>query len=155
MSGHVGPEAFDLAPGPDRRAALVHLRDCAPCRARLAAEDPERLFALLALAEPAASDLEEVSRAVASRLGDARPGRIEAWRERGLPRAVPVAAAVALFALLVTLGDRGPVRDAPSVAALPSRADVRVTETAGAAHVVDLTVGETQIVMIFDPGLEL
>lgn len=155
MSGHVGPEALDLLPGLDRLAALAHLRDCAPCRARLASEDPGRLFALLALAEPAEFDLDEVSRAVVSRLGDARPGRVEAWRERGLPAALPVAAAAALFALLAVVGDRGPVRDARSVAALPPRADVRVTETAEAAHVVDLTVGETQIVMIFDPGLEL
>jgi len=39
--------------------------------------------------------------------------------------------------------------------AAPAHADVELLSSPGEGRVVDLTVGDTQVVMIFDPRLEL
>lgn len=157
MSGH--PDLRAARTEPLRRECLRHLAGCAECRASVAGDDPAALFALLALREPAEGALEEVSRSVEAGVAAGRRSALEAWRERGLPRFVVAAvAASAAFAFLLA-GLLGPVPPGPSAPEFASvdvrRAAVRVTETEGPAQVVDLTVGSTQVVMIFAAEIDL
>ncbi|HEX6851677.1 MAG TPA: hypothetical protein VF139_09755, partial [Candidatus Polarisedimenticolaceae bacterium] len=101
-----------------------------------------------------------VSEGVARRLGDPRPSWAEALRERGLPPAVArlaAAVAVAACALLLvrTPHPTPPTADAAVAVADADRAGVTLVEPAPEAQVIDLTVGGTQVVMIFDPELKL
>jgi anti-sigma factor RsiW len=153
---HVVPGSFGSLSGDARREALRHLAACEACRAELAGAEPESLFALLALEPESPEILDAVSEGVARRMVDARPSWIEALRERGLPPTgarLAVAAAVAAGALLFL---RVPPPKSPAVALVaPDRAGVTLVEPAPEAHVIDLTVGGTQVVMIFDPELKL
>ncbi len=160
MTGHPDPREFDALSGSERLAALEHLGECAACRRELAAEDPTRLFALLAARAVPPRALDLVFSAVA---GAIREGRAPAFRPRSrrLLAASAWAAAAALAAALLVPSGGGAGRTAVSgdVAALvprtASRAGVEVVASPGVPQVVDLTVGETQIVMIFDPRIEL
>lgn len=153
---HVDPARLPELSGDDRRRAVAHLAACSACRARVAAEAPEALFALLVLEEEDAGILDAVSTGVARRLDDAPPSWVEALRERGLSRTVAglaVAAAVAACALLATRTPRpAPV---PVAEADGARGGVTLVEPAPATQVIDLTVGGTQVVMIFDPEMKL
>lgn len=157
MSGHPDPRAARSEPA--RRECLRHLASCAECRASLAGDDPPALFALLALREPPKGALEEVSRSVAAGLAAERRSVLDAWRERGLPRLLPAAVAASAALAFVLAGLLGPVPPGPSApefaAVEARRADVRVTDTDGPAQVVDLTVGTTQVVMIFAAEIDL
>jgi len=157
VSGH--PDLRAARSEPARRECLRHMATCEECRASFAGDDPSALFALLALREPDEEALEEVSRSVAARLGAERRSVLDAWRERGLPRLLPAAVAAAVALAFVLAGLRGAVPPGPSgsefAIADPGRADVRVTETDGPAQVVDLTVGSTQVVMIFAAEIDL
>lgn len=160
-------EFAELA-GAERQTALGHLRRCAACRAGLAAVDPSHLFALLGAEPLPAAILDEVSAGVAAALRQRAPAA--SGRRRWLPVAA-VAAGIALAALLsVALlerpggpgGAEGLARRvdeprAPVGDALPvGLAAVELLSSAGGrAEVFDLTIGETQVVMIFDEGLEL
>ena len=59
----------------DRDALLRHVRECRGCRARVAAEDPLRLFALLALDEVPADKLERLDAGLAAALEGAAAHR--------------------------------------------------------------------------------
>lgn len=157
MTGtHVTPEVFASLAGEARAAALRHVATCGACRASIAREAPEFLFALLSLEPESPEILDAVSEGVSRRLGDPRPSWVEALRDRGLPPVVArlaVAAAVAACGLLFL---RGPVPEGTQpVPAAPERAGVTLVEPAPDAQVIDLTVGGTQVVMIFDPELTL
>lgn len=160
MSEHPDPARL-RSPGSvrERKEILLHVRRCPTCTRRLAEEDPVGLFSLLALREFDGASLETVSRKVGSSIRQARPSLLEAWRERGLPRFLPLAAAAAAAFAFLLLGNLGsPVQRQESDVALHTsgeRADVHVTETPGPAQVVDLTVGQTQVVMIFAAEIEL
>ncbi len=159
MSGHPDLRSIDGLDGAARREALEHAGGCAACRRAILADDPTQLFALLST-RPLPQDL----------LDDVSAGVAAAMRgEASLPRRAPTArvrtasawaaAAVLAAALLVPLAgriaSRAPEAEAVLATAPPPRAGVQVIESPSAIQAVDLTVGETQLVMIFDPRLEL
>lgn len=160
MTGHPDSRALDALSGSERLAALEHLGECAACRREVAAEDPTRLFALLATRAVPAQALDRVSSGVAVAI---REGRAPTFRPspRRLLAASAWAAAAALAAALLVPSGGGAGRTvvAGDVAALvprkATRAGIEVVASPGVPQVVDLTVGETQIVMIFDPRIEL
>lgn len=138
---------------------VSHLRSCGACRARLADHDPTAIFALLALEPVPAGLLERVSAGVFAATHPADGSPAEVFADRGFPRAAAVAAAVVLAALLGTVSLRtrpgSPAGPAESVAVAAPRAGVAVLATPGTPQVVDLTVGDTQVVMIFDSRMAL
>ena len=156
--GHLDPLSFGSLAGPARQEALRHLAACSMCRDAIVREAPESLFSLLALEPESPEMLDAVSAGVARRLDGTRPSWIEALRERGLPPSgarLAVAAAVAACGLLFPFL-RAPLPKSPALAlASPDRAGVTLVEPAPEAQVIDLTVGGTQVVMIFDPELKL
>ena len=113
------------------------------------------LFGLLALAPLPPVLLDELSRTIARRAGD-EPQPFVAFAESSIwPRR---AAAAAIFALTLlsgyaTLYDR-PAAPTP-IARSSRRADVEVDSGRGVSQVIDLTVGETQIVMVYNGDLKL
>jgi len=133
----------------------AHLRACAACRAAWLREEPTRIFSLLSEAPVPQGILEGVSRQVAASIE--RP-----VRKSGAvaPIAFPglAAAAAALVLALATgwlvLAPSSTSRPVAAQAA-PAHADVELLSSPGEGRVVDLTVGDTQVVMIFDPRLEL
>ena len=153
---HVDPSVLAELSGAERERAVAHLASCPDCRARLAADSPESLFALLAIERESPELLDEVSAGVARRLDETPASWVEALRERGLSRTAAALAAAAAAVVCAVLVSRAPRPAAVPVAtAEPERAGVTLVEPAPAAQVIDLTVGGTQVVMIFDPGLEL
>lgn len=153
---HLDAEAFPDLSGAERAAAVRHLAACAACRHALAEDFPEALFSLLSLEPVPEADLAAVSAAVVRSLPEGRGSWVEALRERGLPRGA-VAAATAAAALVFVVWASRPAPAPEPVASLPvvPRAGVALVEPATQASVVDLTVGETQVVMIFDPEMRL
>jgi hypothetical protein len=134
---------------------LAHLRVCGACRAKWLREDPTRVFALLASAPVPEPVLRSVSRQVSAAID--RPVRRS---EPVAPIAFPgVAAAAAALILALATGwlALAPSNLSRPVAgqAAPPHADVELISSPGEGRVVDLTVGDTQVVMIFDPRLEL
>ncbi len=116
-------------------------------------EDPSRIFARLASRPIERAVLDAVSRNV--RLGilaEAAPRRPA--RRRGLAAAAAWAAAAALAGALLVPSERPSGRAA---AALPAagRAEVEVVSSPGTPEVVDLSVGDVQLVMIFDREMDL
>ena len=155
MIAHVDPLRLDAAKGPERRAMFAHLKECAPCRNRAAAHDPAILFGLLAFTPLPEPLLDGLSGEVARRTGRDRSslGRLAgvlAW-----PRRVAVAAGVTLTLLsgYATLREKSAAP--PELAQSQPRADVEVNEGSGVSQVIDLTVGETQIVMVYNGDLKL
>ncbi|HEX5044458.1 MAG TPA: hypothetical protein VFV75_16260 [Candidatus Polarisedimenticolaceae bacterium] len=117
-------------------------------------DDPTAIFARLREVEIPAELLAAVSDGVAVALDGEAPRR--PW----LRPAAAWAAAAALAAAVLVPGWREP-RPLPPVAAValpaaePARAGISSLRTPGAAQVLDLTVGDTQVVMIFDAELSL
>ena len=164
MSEHPRIDRLDETTGDARASMLDHLLGCSSCRASLAGRDPAGLFALLSRRPLPGGILDEVSLGVRAGILEARPGAAS-FRDDLARRVAPWAAAVLLAAGLGTAFVKrpGPPTAPPlpsaSLAAvpalLPARAEVEVLSSPGQAQVVDLTVGETQVVMIFDRGLPL
>lgn len=143
---------LETASGAEREELLGHLRGCESCRVAWLRDDPARIFALLAAAPVPRSILDGVSRQVASAID--RP-----IRKSGpvAPIAFPgVAAAAAAVILSLATGwlVMAPAKLSHPVALAP-HADVELLSSPGEGRVVDLTVGDTQVVMIFDARLEL
>jgi len=165
MNRHLDPqdlEDFARLEGEPRRRAREHLAGCSRCRSGLAAADPSRIFLLLGRTPVPAAVLDEVSRGVAEGLAAAGPAPVGGFTVPRL-RLVGALAASLLLAVLVglpmlTTPPRAPatVGQARAVAeAAAPRAAIDLVERADRAQVVDLTVGGTQVVMIFDEGMEL
>lgn len=153
---HVDPESLAELAGAARAGALRHVAGCAVCRRAIAERRPELLFSLLALEEESPEILDAVSEQVSRRLADPPPSWVESLRERGLPPAAARLAVAAAVAACGVLFLRPPSPPAPPVAAAaPERAGVTLVEPAPEARLIDLTVGGTQVVMIFDPELKL
>ena len=117
--------------------------------------DPTAIFARLRAVEIPPDLLEAVSRDVAAALDRDVPRR--SWLR---PTAAwAAAAALAAAALLVPVWrDRDPVAPVATVrapAVATPRAGITSLRTPGPAQVLDLTVGDTQVVMIFDAELKL
>jgi hypothetical protein len=153
VSAHVSLRDFDEAGGADRARALEHVAACRACRAAIAASDPSRVFALLALRPIPAAILERATREVLEGAGRHRGGFSGRWTAaRGAKRAA--AAAVVALALLTgaaTWIDR-PQAPPPYAA---TRANVEVLPATGVSQVVDLTVGDVQVVMVYNGDLQL
>jgi anti-sigma factor RsiW len=155
MSPHADPIRLAASSGHERRAMLEHVRECAACRRALAAHDPTALFSLLALAPVPETLLDELSTEVARRTGSDRSafGVIAgsaAWPRRAAAAAVLVLTLLSGYATL----HQSPPEPQP-VALSSQRADVDVESGRGVSQVIDLTVGETQIVMVYNGDLNL
>ncbi len=155
MNEHIDPLRLSPATGPERLAMLQHLRVCESCRQAAAGHDPSQLFVLLALTPMPARLLDDLSIEVARRAGgDNSPYGAVAGTAPWPRRASAVAAAVlAVLCVYATL-ERRPALRAP-VAMSSRRADVDVEPSRGVSQVIDLTVGETQIVMVYNGDLNL
>lgn len=130
-----------------REAALDHLVGCADCRRRWLADDPTRAFALLGRAPVPEPVLDGVVDGVRRETAPRRRVAAGAW-----------AAAILIVATLVGFGlqKREPVivAEALELDARP-RGTLALLESPGEAEVVDLAVGENQVVMIFDQEFDL
>lgn len=118
-------------------------------------DDPTAIFARLREIEIPPDLLEAVSRDVSAALDREVPRR--SWLR---PTAAwAAAAALAAAALLVPAWQErrpaAPVATARPQAAATPRAGISSLRTPGPAQVLDLTVGDTQVVMIFDAELSL
>jgi len=153
-------DGFEESRGPERAAVLEHVLGCGSCRAAWLAADPSRLFAFLALQPVPPHALESVSAEVSSAVRETIPKN--GWAGARVFRPLAWAAAVLVAVLLGSLLFRpasGPppsdlVRNVRHRTAFPA-AGVELLSSPGAARVVDLTVGETQVVMIFDERIGL
>jgi hypothetical protein len=99
--------------------------------------------------------LDDLSKDVARRAGSDRSsfGALavtNTWPRRAAAAAV---VALALFTGYATLRPK-PVT-APPISAASRRADVEVESGRGVSQVIDLTVGDTQIVMVYNGDLQL
>jgi hypothetical protein len=157
MTAHFDPASFEAACGAEREALVAHAAGCEACRAQLAAADPALLFALLRARPIPAPVLDEVSSRVARSLPVERPSWIEALRLRGASRGAAAAAvlALALAGGTFVVQNAGKPLPVPAAVAAAPPAGFSVLQSPGAARVVDLTVGDTQVVMIFDSELKL
>lgn len=151
--------------GATRHALLVHLQCCARCRALLAGQEPERQFGLLKLEPIPQGILDRVSDGVSAELareaGRLPRRRLLAWGS--------LAASLLLAGMFGTYLWQGrnadPLPDAavnrierrevafadPAVSA----SMIKVLDSPGDVDVVKFTVGETELVMIFDEALDL
>lgn len=151
MSPTSHPDLKRLAEGAlDREAretALRHLVGCADCRSRWLADDPTRAFALLGRAPMPETVLDGVVDGVRRETAPRRWAAVGAW-----------AAALVIVATLVGLGlpQQEPVivAEVLELDARP-RGTLALLESPGRAEVVDLAVGENQVVMIFDQEFDL
>lgn len=159
---------FDELPAAERNQAIRHAVGCARCRIALLAEDPSRAFSLLALEPVPQEALETLSRRVDAEID----GPTVRSRPTASPWLAPLAASVLLAAALVVLGGLSgddavpgaepafaPIETAEIQRFLEDRAPVEGVEILSSPgdspEVLDLAVGDTQIVMIFDEALEL
>ena len=147
MTHPVAPD-WDRADRERRREWLEHVERCDDCRQAWLREEPSRLFATLA-DDPMPRDLlDEVTAGVMQAVAPAMPATRTRWIA-----AAAWAAALALAAALVPWWGSGPERE--RIAAALEPAEVQVLEASDSTRVVDVTVGGTQVVMIFDGELEL
>lgn len=161
MNEHVDPGGLrdpETLPESRRRELLAHAAGCAECRRRLAAEDPSGLFALLAVQPLPAGALERLSQRVEDELSrQAAPGRAgRNWRVTASIAASLLLAV--LFGTYVSRRDVGPLparAAAPVVEALAPPRGIELMSSPGRAEVVDVEVGGTRVVMIFDKELKI
>jgi predicted anti-sigma-YlaC factor YlaD len=163
VSVHPAPELRAAAAGlpPEaRREILRHVAECSACRKAYAASDPARLFGLLAAREVPAARLDEVSTAVAAAIDSgARAGRSPHGSRTARAAAAIAASLVLAVASLFVAGDR--LRGERAAARLAGLVEITppatltLLESPGEARVMDLTMGDTQVVMIFDRELDL
>jgi hypothetical protein len=160
-------DRLDALPEIERERLLRHAAGCEPCRARLAGADGSRLFALLA-ADPLPTDrLAELSARLDEALDRSTP-------ERTAPRWIGSAAALAASVILAgflgsyvswqsrisphSASGTSPAGAPVAVAASeqdPPTGGVELISTPGDAQVMELAIGETQVVMIFDEALDI
>ena len=134
---------------------LDHVRECAACRRALAEYDPSTLFSLLALTPVPEALLNDLSIEIARRTGsDRSPFGVIAgslsWPRRAAAAAVLVLTLLSGYATL-----HEPPGAVPPISLSSRRADVEVESGRGVSQVIDLTVGETQIVMVYNGDLNL
>ena len=138
----------------EREQHLRHARECAACREKLLAGRPERLFMLLASEEQPAERLERLTADVMRQIEREQTGRRMRPRLRAL---VPVAASVALagfFGIYTTLQQDG-AQTLPVLEASAPSEGIELISSPGEAQVMEFTVGETQVVMIFDEAMDI
>ncbi len=152
------PTDWDSATAPDRSCWIEHAAVCPECRDSWIAGDPSLVFALLADC-PAVDEVAEQE--ALDRLSAGIRREILAVRPSG--RLIRLAAAAVLAAALLAPPAAWLLRDRPDAGIrtvavaepVPPLAVVELLSSPGEARVIDLSVGDTQVVMIFDPRLEL
>jgi hypothetical protein len=147
----------DDLPENERRELLEHVHGCERCRRSLASSDPARLFSLLALAPLPADALDRLSERVSAGVDRAAGGRPRRWAG-----AASIAASLVLAGFLggLLLRHEGSVAleavaSTPTTAIEAPLAGIELISTPSDAQVVELAIGETQVVMIFDKGLDI
>lgn len=170
MSQHPEPgllSRFETLEGEARAELLDHVGGCAECRARLAEGDPTRLFALLALQPLPRPALDRLSARVDAELDrDAR--RRPSWPRFGAVASLAASLVLAgLFGIYLTgrstpepapvlpLEGPGPARAEVLSEPWPATDGLELISSPGEAQVMELTVGETQFVMIFDEAMDI
>lgn len=153
MKHPAAPVEWDLATGNERAAWLAHVDQCSDCRDTWLEGDTTRIFALLA-DQPAGDEAGEqiaLDRLASGIRDTIRTGhRASLWFR--------LAAAAVLAGALLAPSAAWLFRErpaAPVLAASYPLADVEVLSTPGDAQIIDLSVGNTQVVMIFDSRIEL
>jgi hypothetical protein len=141
---------FDALEGRARDDVLRHASACARCRELLIADDPSRLFAMLALERPSGEALKTLSEKVMLQVGEPRKLRSFA----------AVAASLLLAGIfgIYMMGNRvsGPTAALEPMPELPVISDgIELISSPGDAQVMEFTVGQTQIVMIFDEAMDI
>jgi len=163
VSSHPSPEMLSRLDGmaPDRRRELLcHVRACSACRSEWAASDPTRLFAMLSTRGVPEDLLDSVSEGVFAAI-DSGIGAPRGVSRRWNLRAAGALAAGILFSLGIVFftGETpevgSPVQPVLDLAEIAPGASLALLETPGEARVIDLTMGETRVVMIFDQELDL
>lgn len=153
---------FDAFVDERRAQALDHLRACATCRAAWLAEDGSRVFSLLARAPISEDRLEQLSGRLDAALDELQPRRAE---RRGMFRVASIAASLLLAAVLgaVLWNHEFPSATVVTVERIEALAQPH-EEVAGIqfvdmlgddARVLDLIIGGTQILIVFDESIEL
>lgn len=162
MKPHPDPEVLAGADrlAPDARMEVLrHLAECSACRGIHVASDPAKLFGLLAARPLPAARLDEVSTRVAAAIDSGARLARSPGGSRGARAVTAVAASLVLAALTLLLtGDRLRGRVAAPVAGftgITPAASLTLLDSPGEARVMDLTMGDTQVVMIFDRELDL
>ncbi len=161
---HPSLESGDLRPE-ERRELLMHLQDCETCRSRWAAKDPSVLFSLLAIETVPAEVLARVSSGVEDAMA------AESEREIGRRRAAWGALAASLLVATVLgayLWNQAPisapvqpVADAGAGASTPApdatipAGMIELLQSPESAEVVEMSVGDVEVVMIFDEAMEI
>jgi hypothetical protein len=152
-------EGVDLA-STERRDLLAHVRGCAACRADLASHDPSLLFSTLALEPVPAEVLDRVSQGAASAIARERrrsaTRRAYAWGS--LAASILIAGLLGGYVwtqrgLEPTRPPRPEVVDvirAPAPEAAIPAAMIEILDSPGNADVVEMIVGDVEVVMIFD-----
>ena len=150
-------DGFDQLEGPARKAAIEHARSCEACRSELASGDPSRLFSLLPALPVPVEILDQVSAGVAAQLRARRARR--RWAAGAVAAALVLAGLLGVYLHRTPFADPAPgaVVTAPPVFVTSEapRAEVELLSSPGTAQVFDLTMGDTQVVMILDERLEL
>ena len=148
-----------------RRSILDHVRRCAVCRAALSRDDPSRLFALLALEAVPDHVLERVSRRSAEEI--VRERRRAAGRRRVAWGALAASLLMAGWLgsyLWPPPGSEGPPLTPPAIVDAPRATAaegampagmIELLESPSSADVVEMTVGDVEVVMIFDEALQI
>ncbi len=152
---------FDAMTEERRSVVLEHVAECPACRAAWLEEDGSRLFSLLSRAPVPEPRLEERSARVGSALDELAPAATGRLRFR----IASIAASLLLAAVLggVLWNHEWPDGRAATPGQIESLpvlneevAGMQVVETPGEdSQVLNLNVGGTQIVMIFDESIDL
>lgn len=163
MHSHPDSDAlrrFDELEGDERDSLLRHVTGCAGCRERFLAPDPSRAFALLCLAAVPEEALERLSRRIDEAI---RPAH---WTYRYASVAASLLLAAVLGGYLLTRPATAPVASlagpriefveaGPAIESETAAGSIELVSSPGNAQVLDLTVGETQVVMILDAAMDI
>jgi hypothetical protein len=162
MGGHPDPHQlsqFDSLEDVERREVLRHVAACGACRSVWVEADPSRVFALLGADAMPETALDRLTAGINDEIDAVETvsvGRRPGFGWASLAASVMLAAAIGGY-----LVSRPDVVSRASVAeAVATQHDqfagsgIEVMTPAG-ADVYDLTVGDTQIVMIFDERLDI
>jgi hypothetical protein len=163
---------FDGLSCEERQVVLKHARSCAACRGLLVTDDPARLFALLRLEPLPEAALERLSDRVATEIDrDVRPAARfrRGWSAASLAASLILGAVLGSYLLTARIEEpvvaldsaSAPAEESVSLvreATAPDTDPVRGVElisSPGAGKLVNLSVGETRVVMIFDEALDI
>ncbi len=148
----------------ERLGLLDHVRRCRRCSAELASADPARLFSLLALDAPPDDELERLSARIDAEIAaEPRPAG-SAGRWTSIAASLVLAGMFATYVwtrpdvLPATANLRPNVLDSLDLQAIPAAdaaGSVEWVTSPGTAQVMDLSVGEMQVVMIFDEAMDI